>query len=101
MMRTFEVMQRSKKEGFLYTIIPTMFDKRTKASLMTLRSLKELHGDKVWNSVIPIDTKFRDASLQHIPPSIYAKGSRGAYAYWSLLNYILQLEDEQREESSS
>ena len=35
MMKTFEIMQRSKREKFRYTIIPTMFDKRTRASLMT------------------------------------------------------------------
>ena len=76
MMKTFEIMQRSKREKFRYTIIPTMFDKRTCASLMTLQSIKEQYGEAVWNAVIPIDTKFRDASLVHIPPSIYAPGSR-------------------------
>ena len=40
MMKTFEIMQRSKREKFRYTIIPTMFDKRTRASLMTLQSIK-------------------------------------------------------------
>ncbi len=68
MMKTFEIMQRSKREKFRYTVIPTMFDKRTRASLMTLQSIKEQHGNAVWNAVIPIDTKFRDASLLHIPP---------------------------------
>jgi len=68
MMKTFEIMQRSKREKFRYTVIPTMFDKRTRASLMTLQSIKEQHGSAVWNAVIPIDTKFRDASLLHIPP---------------------------------
>ncbi len=68
MMKTFEIMQRSKRDKFRYTVIPTMFDKRTRASLMTLKSIKDQYGDSVWNAVIPIDTKFRDASLLHIPP---------------------------------
>ncbi|MCR6553849.1 ParA family protein, partial [Aeromonas sp. CPF2-S1] len=63
MMKTFEIMQRSKRDKFRYTVIPTMFDKRTRASLMTLKSIKDQYGDSVWNAVIPIDTKFRDASL--------------------------------------
>ena len=67
MMKTFEIMQRSKRDKFRYTVIPTMFDKRTRASLMTLQSIKEQYGEAVWNAVIPIDTKFRDASLVHIP----------------------------------
>lgn len=95
MMKTFEIMQRSKRDKFRYTVIPTMFDKRTRASLMTLQSIKEQYGEAVWNAVIPIDTKFRDASLLHIPPSIYAPGSRGTYAYDTLLNY-LDAEERQR-----
>jgi len=55
-------MQRSKRDKFRYTVIPTMFDKRTRASLMTLKSIKDQYGESVWNAVIPIDAKFRDAS---------------------------------------
>ncbi|MCE9957086.1 ParA family protein [Aeromonas rivipollensis] len=98
MMKTFEIMQRSKRDKFHYTVIPTMFDKRTRASLMTLQSIKEQYGEAVWNAVIPIDTKFRDASLLHIPPSIYAPGSRGTYAYETLLNFIDALERQRTQE---
>ncbi|PJG60628.1 ParA family protein [Aeromonas cavernicola] len=92
MMKTFEIMQRSKKDAFHYTVIPTMFDKRTRASLMTLKAIKDQYGQAVWDAVIPIDTKFRDASLLHIPPSIYAPHGRGTYAYETLLNYLDSLE---------
>lgn len=88
MMKTLEIMQRSKRDKFRYTVIPTMFDKRTRASLMTLQSITAEHGDAVWDAVIPIDTKFRDASLLHIPPSIYAPTSRGSSAYQALLDYL-------------
>lgn len=101
MMKTFEIMQRSKRDKFRYTVIPTMFDKRTRASLMTLQSIKEQYGEAVWNAVIPIDTKFRDASLLHIPPSIYAPGSRGTYAYETLLNFIDALERQRTQEVKS
>ncbi|WP_342057774.1 ParA family protein [Aeromonas sp. OTU364] len=98
MMKTFEIMQRSKRDKFRYTVIPTMFDKRTRASLMTLQSIKEQYGEAVWNAVIPIDTKFRDASLLHVPPSIYAPGSRGTYAYETLLNNLDALERQRTQE---
>ena len=101
MMKTFEIMQRSKRDKFRYTVIPTMFDKRTRASLMTLQSIKEQYGEAVWNAVIPIDTKFRDASLVHIPPSIYAPGSRGTYAYETLLNYLDAQERQRAHEVTS
>ena len=92
MIKTFEIMQHSSQLPFHYTIIPTMFDKRTKASVQSLETVRELYGQRVWDSVIPIDTKFRDASHLHVPPSIYAPESRGSQAYLSLLGYLLQQE---------
>ncbi|WP_413110688.1 ParA family protein [Thaumasiovibrio sp. DFM-14] len=91
MMRTLQIMEKSRQAPFNVTIIPTMYDKRTKASLHTLQNLKARYADDVWASAIPIDTKFRDASLKHMPPSYYAKGSRGVYAYKTLLNYLRRL----------
>ena len=41
MMKTFEIMQRSKRDKFRFTVIPTMFNKRTRATLMTLKLIKE------------------------------------------------------------
>jgi chromosome partitioning protein len=93
MIKTFEIMQHSSQRPFRYTIVPTMFDKRTRASLQSLDTVRELYGLRVWDSVIPIDTKFRDASHLHIPPSIYAPESRGSQAYSSLLDYLLQQEE--------
>ncbi|MFC3912198.1 ParA family protein [Pseudaeromonas sharmana] len=89
MIKTFEIMQHSSQLPFNYTIVPTMFDKRTKASLQSLESVRGLYGARVWDSVIPIDTKFRDASHMHVPPSLYAPDSRGSQAYLGLLNYLL------------
>jgi len=39
--------------------------------------------------VIPVDTKFRDASLAHLPASHYAPNTRGVKAYERLLDYLL------------
>lgn len=92
MVQTLDIMQQSRGDDFNYCIIPTMFDKRTRASINTLAEIKDTYKSKVWNGVIPIDTKFRDASLAHLPISLYIKSSRGAFAYETLLNYLLQTE---------
>jgi len=92
MVQTLDIMQQSRGDDFNYCIIPTMFDKRTRASINTLAEIKNTYKNKVWNGVIPIDTKFRDASLAHLPISLYIKSSRGAFAYETLLNYLLQTE---------
>ena len=99
MIKTFTLMLRTRPDGFRYTIVPTMFDRRTKASVQTLDSIKEVYGDSVWSAVIPVDTKFRDASLLHTPLSVFAPESRGAQAYASLLKYVQQLDKKTEEES--
>lgn len=99
MIKTFEIMQGSSQRPFRYTIVPTMYDKRTRASLQTLDEIKSLYEDRVWSSVIPIDTKFRDASHLHIPPSLFAPECRGCYAYRELLEYLLALDSKNDEEA--
>ncbi|EGQ8486527.1 ParA family protein [Vibrio alginolyticus] len=91
MMRTLTIMQKSRPGGFKVTIVPTMYDKRTKASLQTLMQLKKDYPNQVWTSAVPIDTKFRDASLKHLPASHFASGSRGVFAYKQLLIYLERL----------
>ena len=91
MMRTLMLIQKSRGHGYNYTIIPTLYDKRTRASLDTYKKLVERYGKSVWNGMIPIDTKFRDASNQQLPPSVYAPKSRGVLAYQSLLTHLQQL----------
>ncbi|MGC9403612.1 MULTISPECIES: ParA family protein [Vibrio] len=91
MVRTLDIMQKSRNKAFKVTIVPTMYDKRTNASLHTLNQLKKDYPDQVWNSAVPIDTKFRDASLRHLPVSHFAAGSRGVFAYKQLLLFLERL----------
>jgi chromosome partitioning protein len=91
MIRTLSIMQKSRSREFKVTIVPTMYDKRTRASLQTLTQLKKDYPDQVWTSAVPIDTKFRDASLKRLPASHFAEGSRGVFAYKQLLIYLERL----------
>ena len=93
MMRTMELMQSSQSKSYKYTIVPTMYDKRTKASLEAYKSLRASYGEAVWPGVIPVDTKFRDASLAMKVPSLYCPKARGVFAYETLLKYLLKLKD--------
>lgn len=89
MMSTLQMVQGSKGLQHDVTIVPTMYDRRTKASLEAYQALRKQHGRLVWNGMIPTDTKFRDASTAQTPISMYAKGSRGAFAYKGLLAFLL------------
>lgn len=92
MMMTLDVLAKSQAHDYPYTIVPTMYDKRTKASLGAYKQLKQQHGKQVWAGIIPIDTRLRDASQAHIPASHFAPSTRGVKAYSSLLNYLDSLE---------
>ena len=83
------MVNRSRKQALPYTIVPTLFDRRTQASLSTLRMLRRDYADQLWQAYIPIDTKLRDASLAGLVPSQLDSSARGVLAYRALLRYLL------------
>lgn len=89
MVRTLTMINRARKRPVPFLIVPTMFDRRTQASNKSLRSLKDTHGDLIWHSVIPVDTKLRDASTAGIAPSALDPNARGIKAYASLMDSLL------------
>jgi len=88
MLHTLTMVEKSLNQKTPYLIVPTMFDQRTRASVDALANMREMYGDQVWDSVIPIDTKFRDASKAGIPLTQYAPRSKGSNAYLELLNTL-------------
>ena len=89
MMNTLKMIIRARKDSLRFTIVPTMFDRRTRAAIDSLRSLRDKYQDDVWDAVIPVDTKFREASQKGKPLPQYLPGSRGAKAYDALTHYLL------------
>ncbi len=89
MLHTIGMVFNSRKLQPNYTIVPTMFDKRTKAARESLISLRQKYPDNVWKSYIPVDTKIREASQAAIPVSLFVKDSRAAEAYSNLLELLL------------
>jgi len=92
MMRTLQMVMRSQKRELPYLVVPTMFDRRTQASVGSLRLLRQTYDGHIWPSAIPVDTRFRDASRAGVPPSNYESGCRGVVAYGSLLKYLMSHE---------
>ena len=89
MMRTLSMVTQARRIPLHYTIVPTMFDRRTRASLQTLKVLRERYPGELWKSVIPVDTQFREASRQGLPLSVLNAHARGTIAYTALLNDLL------------
>lgn len=89
MLATLTMINRSRQRALPYSIVPTLFDRRTQASMGTLRILREHHLEHLWQAYIPVDTRLRDASRAGLVPSRLDARSRGVLAYRSLLKHLL------------
>lgn len=92
MVSTLAMINRSRKQALPYSIVPTLFDRRTQASLSTLRLLRDSYPEHLWPAYIPIDTRLRDASRAGRTPSQFDPNSRGVLAYRALLKHLLAQE---------
>ncbi len=95
MERTLAMINQSRKKSLPYIIVPTMFDRRTRASVKTLRVLRDNFNKHLWSKVIPIDTLFREASQAGQPLSFMAPKAKGVIAFRALLKSINTTQKEQ------
>lgn len=89
MVNTLKMVNRSRKQALPFSIVPTLFDRRTQASMTALRMLKKQYPETLWHAYIPIDTRLRDASRVGLVPSRFDKSSRAILAYRALLKHVL------------
>ncbi len=89
MTHTLRMVDRGARGDRRQLVIPTMFDPRTIASRRGIDELKERYRETLWDGVIPIDTKFRDASRAGVPLPSLAPRARGTQAYTVLLDSVL------------
>lgn len=90
MVNTLIMMSKSRKKALAYSIVPVMYDRRTQASVTSLRTIRNTYFERVWPSHVPVDTKFRDASKAGVPPHLFESNSRGVEAYRSLFKFLQQ-----------
>jgi len=89
-LNTLKMIILSGKNKIDYLIVPTFFDRRTRASRDSLHHLQQHYHDHLWNGHIPVDTKFREASSRGKPISCLYSETRGIQAYRILLQFLLQ-----------
>lgn len=90
MVHTLKMVMRSQSRSLPYTIVPTLFDRRTLASISALKEMRALYADNLWSETIPVDTKLRDASQLGIFPHELDEQSRGVRAYKHLLEVLIK-----------
>lgn len=89
MVHTLNMVYHSRKTVPNYLILPTLYDKRTKAARDSLVTLHQQYPDNVWDSVIPVDTKVREASRLGVPLPLLDKTAKSVEAYTHLLDLLL------------
>ena len=87
-LNTLKMLGQSTGQLMAHTIVPVMYDRRTHASVSSLRVIRKDYGEPVWAGKVPIDTKMRDASKAGIPANLYEPESRAVYAYRSLFKMV-------------
>ncbi|BAU58827.1 chromosome (plasmid) partitioning protein ParA [Halorhodospira halochloris] len=89
MVGTIDMINRSRSNQLPYTIVPTLYDRRTRAANRALEEVRQRYTDKVWGGAIPIDTQFREASRDGLPLTVSLPWSRGSIAIRKLLEHLL------------
>ena len=92
MRRTLEMVARGRSCPVDHVVVPTLFDRRTRAGQGSLEWLRRDGAAALWDGVIPIDTRFRDASRLGRPLPLLHREARGTQAYESLLDFLLARE---------
>ncbi len=107
MIATIEQMKPSMQPNFRVHVVPTMFDRRLKACVNAFEDLramfKQAPGTQtnesasssnvapiLWRGYIPLDTKFREASVLAKPINFVSSNARGSFAYEKLTTELLK-----------
>jgi chromosome partitioning protein len=87
---TLDMVTKARPTPLDVVVVPTFYDQRTRASRDSLAALRRDYADQVWDDLIPIDTRFREASRAGLPPAMFDPRARGVQAYARLLEHLVQ-----------
>jgi len=90
--RTLQRVRRSRGWPLPSLVVPTFFDRRTKAARQGLEELQRRYADTLWPHYIPVDSGLRNASAEGKPYPLYNRRGRAAQAYAKLVEDILTYE---------
>lgn len=88
-----KIQKNFNKSLDLFGIVLTMFDKRSSLCQMVAEDVRKFLGNKVFETVIPRNTKVSEAPSHGKPVLLYDFKCTGSQAYMSLAREILQRND--------
>jgi len=90
MLRTADMVERSRRRPLPQHVLPTLYDRRTRSGVDSLELLHDRYAGRVWPSAVPMDTRLRDA---HALTGASTPTGRGADAYRRALTWLLEQTD--------
>lgn len=89
---TVGTLNKLRHKPLQYRVLPTLMDARASACQRVLKLLRQKLGEKMFTTVIHMDTKFREASAQGRVITDLYPDSRGALEYQRLAKEIISYE---------
>ena len=87
MLRTADMVERSRRRPLPRHILPTLYDRRTRSGVNSLEHLHDRYEGLVWPRAVPMDTRLRDAAAL---TAAETPTGRGVDAYRSALAWLLE-----------
>ncbi len=84
-----EILQFTRNKAVSYNILPTFYDGRTRISEEVFDQISKKYGERMFHTVIRINTSLREAPGQNKTIYEHAPLSRGAYDYYRLTEEII------------
>lgn len=89
LLEVLETIKERRNPNLTYRVLPTLFDKRNRICTMTLEQLQQNFSGRIYNTVIGVDTKLREAAAVGRPITVYSPSSRASEQYSQLIEEII------------
>jgi chromosome partitioning protein len=100
MVRTADMVQRSRRRELPVSILPTLFDRRTRAGNESLKDMQDSYGERVWEDAIPVDTRISNVNILTVPATSDDYPGRGLAAYRRALEWVLANDSARMEQAA-
>jgi len=72
-----------------YKVLITMYDEKDTVSRLICSKIKEMHKEKIFNSIIEKDTKIKEAQIMRLPVINYSKNSKSGRQYLNMAQEVM------------
>ena len=89
-LRLIDTVRKNSNPNIEPRLLVTLYDQRLRLSKMVYDQFQRKYGRKLFDSVIPVDSKLRESPIFGRPITHYATRGRGAQQYRSLARELLE-----------